>query len=88
MNFFNRFGSFLLILGGMGILLFLFSDIAQARNYAYLLAGVAPIAVGALFKSAAPKPTAEPSSRFSMIRRIRQQQLERSKARAQKKKSK
>jgi len=85
MNFLNRIGSFFLILGGMGILLFLFSDIARVRNFNYLFAGAALILVGALIKSTNPKSTEDASGRFSLIKRIRQRQVEKSKARTQKK---
>jgi hypothetical protein len=84
MNFINRFGTFLITLGGLGILLFLFSDIAAARNFNYLFAGAALIVVGALLKSTHPKTNTESSTRFSMIKRIRKQQMEKSKTRMQK----
>ena len=67
----NRIGSFFLFIGFLLIGLYLLSDIAGSAVFGLLIAGGITLSIGILAKWRSPKEEHEGSSRFRLIRDIR-----------------
>ncbi len=71
MSLTNRVGCFFLLVGGVLLVLFLASDVAQQQNCTLLAIGVLGVVVGfAMWRRNRPDPT--PSGRFGTLSKLRQ----------------
>lgn len=84
MNFWNRVGTFLLVIGVILGALFLFSDLAGVAQIKFLLWGMAGMVSGALIKWNKRPPPREPSGRFRLIKQVQQKNGERKQKRQKK----
>ena len=82
MNFWNRIGSFFLLIGIILLFMFIFSDVAGSVQFTYLLFSGLMLFTGIIMKATHPNPPSEPSQRFKALREQSQ------KREAQKKKQK
>jgi len=85
MNFWNRVGTFLLLVGLILVALFLFSDMAGVVQMKYLLWGALAVVVGVWMKWKHPLQRPDSSGRFRLLARLKQKSLERKQKRQQKK---
>ncbi|HMN63016.1 MAG TPA: hypothetical protein PJ988_21795 [Anaerolinea sp.] len=71
MEFANRIGTYLILLGVVLVLLFIFSDIAGTPSFGYFFIGVLCAVGGAVlwWRTLGPRPS-EPPARFRMFRKM------------------
>ena len=65
----RRFGNFLIFIGLMLVVLFVFSDIAKSTDFNLLVVGGIAVLVGSFIRAATPKPPTEPVERFRLLRK-------------------
>ena len=67
----SRIGTFFILLGLLGVILFVASDIADRTNFIYFLLAIILLAIAWLLKRTG-STTAIPAKRFEGIRKLRQ----------------
>ncbi|MEN6408980.1 MAG: hypothetical protein ABFD44_04620 [Anaerolineaceae bacterium] len=72
MTLISRIGCFFTLVGMVLVAIFIASDLSQQRDYNYLLVGGLAFFIGyAVYRSG--KPPAQPSGRFSALRKVSEQ---------------
>jgi len=65
----RRFGNFLILIGLLLAVLFVFSDIAKSTDFTLLVVGGVLVLVGFFLKAASPKSSTEPAQHFRILRK-------------------
>ncbi|MEI6291011.1 MAG: hypothetical protein WCP19_11320 [Chloroflexota bacterium] len=74
-SFISKIGTFLLLVGGIVIVLFIASDIGDQTYFRLFFIGIILLTAGFMLKKKSPRPQ-EDSNRFVFIRRLNKNRLD------------